>query len=50
MRPKEMTLETLIGKEAILTLLTVQRWPVVDHLGVDLSWVKEMLVKVMIKS
>ena len=32
-----MTLETLIGEKAILTLLTVERWPVVDHLGVNLK-------------
>lgn len=32
-----MTLESLIGEEAILTLLTVQRWPVVNHLRMNLK-------------
>ena len=32
-----MTFETLIGEKAILTLLTVERWPVIDHLGVNLK-------------
>lgn len=32
-----MPLQTLIRKEAELTLLAIQRWTIVDHLGMDLQ-------------
>ena len=38
---QQMTLQTLICKEAELTLLTVERRPVIDHLGVNLDLKRE---------
>ena len=34
---QQVTLQTLISEEAELTLLTVERRPVIDHLGVNLD-------------
>lgn len=40
MRAQQMALETLIGEEAILTLLAIQWWSVVDHFRMNLKEIK----------
>ena len=39
-----MALQTLVGKEPELTLLTVERGTVVDHLGVDFHLQKGKII------
>jgi hypothetical protein len=43
-RTEKMTFQSLVGEEAVLTLLTVQRRTVVDHFGVDLEKRKMMVM------
>lgn len=34
----------LVGEESVLTLLAVERWAVVDHLGVNLDFMDQVHV------
>ena len=45
MAAEQMPLQTLVSEEAELTLLTVERRPVVDHLGVNLDLKRENMSK-----